>query len=143
MHLIGTQKIHQSSDNPKLRRQIEVNSIDTYTFSKPVTLAVGGYCECSPVTHTNLPTPLLSRIKMNGTYHVLLMLVNLQVAAATNVLNVKYIKSTALNWDGTGLQVADVSSWMVPILLPTDVFHLLYGPWIHVSTMLKSVHWKD
>ena len=55
---------------------IEVNSIDSYTFSKPITLAVGVYCECSPVTHTNLPTPLLSGIKMKGTYRVLLMLVN-------------------------------------------------------------------
>jgi hypothetical protein len=54
------------------------------------------------------------------------------------------IKSTTLNWDGTCLQVAeDASSWMVAILLPTDVFHLLDGPWIHVSTMQESVHRKD
>ena len=52
---------------------------------------------------------------------------------------IKYIKSTALNWDGTCLQVAeDVSSWMVTILLPTDVFHLL-----HLRTMQESVHRKD
>lgn len=128
------------SANPKLLRQIELNSIDIYTFSKSVTLTVGGHCECSPRTHTNLPTPLLSGIEMKGTYLVLLMLVNWQVAAPTDILD---IKSTALNWDGTSLQVADVSSWMVAILLPTDVFHLLYGPWIHVSTMQESVYWKD
>ena len=52
-------------------------------------------------------------------------------------------KSTAVNWYGTRHQVADVSSWMVAILLPTDVFHLLNGPWIHVSTMQESVHRKD
>jgi len=60
------------------------------------------------------------------------------------ILNVKYIKSKASNWDTTCHQVAeDVSSWMVAILLHTDVFHLLDGPWIHVSTMQESVHRKD
>jgi hypothetical protein len=29
---------------------------------------------------------------------------------------------------------------MVATLFPTDVSHLLDGPWIHVSTMQKSVH---
>jgi len=106
-------------------------------------LAVGGHSECSPKTLKNLPTPLFSGIKMKGTYLVLMMLVNRRVAAASNILYVKYIKSTALNWDGTRHQVADVSSWMVAILLRTDVFHLLNGPWIHVSTMQESVHRKD
>ena len=61
------------SANPKLLRQIEVNSIDIYTFSKSVTL-LSGHCECSQ-TLRNLPTPLLSGIKMKGTYLALMMLV--------------------------------------------------------------------
>jgi len=47
------------SANPKLLTEIEVNSIDIYTFSKSIMLAVGGQCERYPRTHTNLPTPLL------------------------------------------------------------------------------------
>jgi hypothetical protein len=69
-------------------------------------------------TEKNLPTPLLSGITMKETYLVLTMLVNRRVAAATKILNTKYMKSTALKWDGTCLEVAeDVSSWMVAILL--------------------------
>jgi len=45
------------------------------------------------------------------------MLVNRRVAAGTKILNIKYMKSTALKWDGTCLEVEDVSSWMVAILL--------------------------
>jgi hypothetical protein len=107
-------------------------------------LAVGSHCESSPRTLRNLPTPLLSGIKTKGTYLVLMMMVNWRVVAATNVLYVKYIKPTALNWDGACLQVAeDASSSKMAILLPTDIFHLLDGPWIHISTMQESVHWKD
>ena len=70
-----------------------------------------------------------------------MMMVYWRVAGATNILNIKYITPTALNCDDTILQVAeDVSSWMVATLFPTDVSHLLDGPWIHVSTMQKSVH---
>jgi len=51
------------------------------------------------------------------------------------------IRSAGLDCDGTCLHVAeDVSSWIVVTRLPTNVFHLLDGPCIHVKTMGESVH---
>ena len=120
--------------------QIKVNKIDNYSFLKSIMFAVGGHYDCSPSAHRTLPTPLLSGIKMKGTYLALSLLANWWVAVETNILDIKYSKSTALNWMAC-LQVAeDVSCWMVATLLDTDVCHLLDGPWICASTMQESVH---
>jgi len=49
------------------------------------------------------------------------------------------IKLAGLYWDSTCLQFEeDVYFWVMATLLPTNVFHLLDGPWIHVSTMEES-----
>jgi len=51
------------------------------------------------------------------------------------------MKSAGLDWDGAGPHIAeDVYSWMMVILLPKDVFQLVNGPCIHVSTIEESVH---
>ena len=53
-------------------------------------------------------------------------------------------KSAGLDWDGACLQVADsMSSWMVENLLLTNIFHLLDGSLIHVSTVEESLHRLD
>jgi len=51
------------------------------------------------------------------------------------------MRSTGLDWDGTCLHITvGVSSWMMATLFPTDVFQLVNGRCIHVSTMEESVH---
>jgi hypothetical protein len=90
--LISEMYIFLRSANPKLLSQIEVNSRDIYTFSKSIMLAVGSHCECSTGTLKNLPTPLLSGVKMKEKYLVLTMLVNRRVAAVT------LLKMCLLGW---------------------------------------------
>ena len=51
------------------------------------------------------------------------------------------MRSAGLDWVGTCIHVAEaVSSWIIASLLPTNIFHLFGGLWIHVSMMEESVH---
>ena len=122
------------STSLKLQSQIKANSIDSSSVSKSIMFVIGGLCDCSPGGTENPNYTTASDMKIKGTYLVPMM--------AQCQLNIKNIKSVALNWDGTSPSGRHI---FLDDGNPVAHIYISFAGWSldPLSTMRKCVHRKD